>query len=286
MRQKSKVHNYFSNRKFFYFLKEMNKYPLSYILYAIPSIILILLITTLINFTNFINSDFMDSTSTQNLLSDFNSYILLIGVYIVLYYLSDSMVAHFSFTQFNNKSTITQTLLKSYKTYPKFLVHKILQLLFMFLPIIVGSVLIALLSSLFNSLFVIENTSMFIILLFLLLIIGIFIGSVAFSLYNLFKYSYLPVSIHFMKKNKFIQLKQYHKSIKGHLKSIIIRIIILILIVSLFNLIQLIYDQIVTVITISTLTLILQIIGVLLTMFISYFTNTYLFFTYKEEFEK
>lgn len=286
MSSKEKEKTYFSFEYMSYLLSEMNKYPLSYILYAIPSIMLILLVTTLFNYINFVNREFVEAASTQALLSEFNSYIILIGLYIVLYYLTDTMVAHFSYNQFKYKLSIPQTFLKAYKTYPKYLVHRVLQLLFMSLPLIIGFTVIIILSEMFNSLFGITNASQLTIIIFLLLIIILFVVSFLFSIYYSLKYAYLAVSVQFSEKNNFLKVKEYHHSIRGHFKSIIIRVLILVGLVVIFNIVQILYDYIISFVGVDTLVLVLQIIGVLLSMFVFYFVNAYLFFSYKDEFYK
>lgn len=275
---------YFSKNYLFFLLSEMNKYPLSYILYMIPAISLILLVTTLMNFIYFINEGFIDSQNTQILINEFTSYILLVGFYIILYYLLDSIAAHFSFTQFKHKTNIKKTLLNFYKSYPQFLLHKVIQLMFISLPIILGVLLITFISMIFETLFSINNISLAGAIIYLILLLFILFGSLIMGGYFSLKYTYLPVSIHFSKKKNFLKLSEYHHSIKGHFKSIILRVIILIGIVLIFKLIEIFYDYLTSFIQTQTLVLASQVIGVFISMFLFYFINTYLFYSYKEEF--
>lgn len=278
--------SYFSINYLKYLLLQMNKYPVSYLLYSIPSILLILLITTLLEFLNFINREFTTVTNPQELVIEFNSYIFFISLYLITYYIADTMVAHFSYTQFKYNSNLLKTFSKAYKRYFNYLIHRLLQFSFVSLPL-VGAVLVVLfISDIFNSFFVLNQTSQLIIVFFLILIAVILISSLILSGLLSLKYAYLAVSTQFSTSKKFFKIKEYHHNVEGHFKSIAIRILILVALIFFFRLIKIIYDYLTSFVGIDTLQLGLQVVGVLLSMFVFYFVNTYLFFSYKDEFNK
>lgn len=281
---KKSFSKYVSFEKIQYLLREMNKYPMSYLLYALPSLMLILMITELVNFIEFVSVGYLQLSDPNLVITEFFTILGLVALFLVLYYIFDTMVAHFSYTQFKNKLSLTDTFKVAYKRYHIYLIHRILQLVFVAIPLIIGVIV------LFGLSYVIAlgfeaNINSFVILALLFLVLITLAISFAMSAYMSFKYTYLSVSTHFHNSNKLFQVDLYHTKIRGHFKSVIIRVLVLLGFVLLLQFIQHFYEYLTSFVATEILVLGFQIIGVLISMFVFYFINAYLFHTYMEEFE-
>lgn len=260
---------------------EMKKYPTSFFLYFAPAAILMYLLTYTLSFYNGITS-----YTKEELIS----FIITILIYIIVFYLIDSFVAHFSYTQYNNqKKTSNKTkkeelifnLKSSFKNYHIYLIQRFILLVLMFLPMLV-LVLFAELISLDPY----KTIGDVWLILLLISFITITLICIFTSLYLSMAYSYLPVSSHFSTTKNIIKFKEYRKVVKKNKKTIFIKILILMGLVLLFQIIYWMYSALVSFIPQNVVLLFFQAIGVCITMTISYFSNTYLFFTYKESVSK
>ncbi|MCH8519385.1 MAG: hypothetical protein LAT82_01380 [Nanoarchaeota archaeon] len=282
---KKSFKEYITMSHFSFLLKQMHKYPFSYLLYAIPSILVILLITELLSFYSFIQYGFTQVQNEAELVNTVSTFFSMIGLYLISYYILDTFVAIFSYTQYRLGKPIIQTFKEAFKRYPKYLLHRVLQLLIIFSPLIVGVIIIVLFSYIAQFLLQAPQPSTFAVLFIvfcMLIILGV---SFAISLFLSFRYTYLAVSTQFSSSNKLFLVKEFNTKTKGKFRTLFFRVLVLFGIILSFQLLQSVYDVLVSFIPISTLVLLFQIIGVLISMFIFYFINTYLFFTFKEEFE-
>lgn len=283
---KKKFKEYVSMSHFSFLLKQMHKYPFSYLLYAIPSIVVILLITELFSFYSFIQYGFTQVQSEAELLSTITVFFSMIGIYLALYYLLDTFVAIFSYTQYKLEKSILQTFKEASKRYPKYLLHRILQLLIIFSPLVVGAILITIFSFIVNLLFDASELSTAVIIFVLFVTFGIFILSLIVSLLLSFRYTYLAVSTQFSTSKKIFLVKEFNSKTRGRFRTLFFRVLVLFGVILSFQLFQSLYDLLVSFVPSETLVLLFQIVGVLISMIIFYFINTYLFFTFKEEFDE
>ncbi|MFT4244710.1 MAG: hypothetical protein ACMXYB_04635 [Candidatus Woesearchaeota archaeon] len=281
-----KFKEYISFTQLRFFLSQMHKYPFSYLLYAIPSILVILLITELFSLYNFIDYGFTQVTSNEEIAREVLQSSIYIGLFVVLYYILDTMVAIFSYTQYKLGLPIFQTFKEALKRYPRYLLHRILQFLIIASPLLIGFIVFVILSFILNAVLHPPSSSDVVIILVLLMLLIVMIISVLISAILSFKYTYLAVSTLFATSSNIIVLKEYNTKTKGKFRNLFFRVLILFLIIASFQLFQSVYDSLVSFVPVDTLVLILQIIGVLISMFVFYFINTYLFFTFKEEFEE
>lgn len=259
---------------------EMKEFPTSFFLYFVPAAILMYMLTYITSFYNLIGLYTKEELIT---------FIITISSYLLLFYLIDSFVAHFSYTQysfkskkFNSKiSQISHNLKSALKTYHIYVIQRALLLMIMFSPIIVFILFSQLIS--FLQFYAIGDVW---IILLLILLLSVSLLSFLLSIYLSMTYAYLPVSVHFSKNNNLIKFNEYRTIVKKNKKNILIKILMLIGLVVLFQIVYWIYSSLISFIPQSIVLLFFQAIGVCITMTISYFSNTYLFFTYKENISK
>ncbi|MFP4401700.1 MAG: hypothetical protein ACLFPL_00570 [Candidatus Nanoarchaeia archaeon] len=281
------ISDYMSVHKFLDYIKEMNKTPLSYLLYAFSSIFIILLITTTINFSNFVAGGFYDSTSSTQLLESFHNYILLMIGLIALYLISDALATHVSYIQFKYYYTdlsVKQKFKLGLKLFPSYIFQKLIQFYYTLFPIIIGLIFLLILSSILLNTAQTQNVDTTTVIVGLLMLLVIIL-SILVSVYYTIKYTYLSVFIYFTDSNELMQIKDYRLNIKNRFISILIRIVILFLIISVLQLLTQLYNYLTSFIAIDVVTLVFQIGGVFISTFISYFSTAYLYLTFKEEME-
>ena len=247
---------------------EMKKYPVSFVLFSLPALIIVYLAVFLINYINTV-----DYNNADLVLSNVYHIMLILVVYIFV----DSYVSNFSYSQYRYRLSLRDTFSKSITTYPKFFVNRICMLSILFLPYFLFIAFLLFLSFIQDM-----NLSEVVLLGMALMIFILLLCAMIFSFYFFLTYSYLPVSVHFSDSNRLLQFSGYRKVVRKKMKSIIIRILILLAILALFNLISLLYDTLAAFISAEIVSLFFQAIGILIAAFIAFFSNTYLFFTYKQ----
>lgn len=249
-------------------ITEMKTYPSSFLMYSIPALIIVYLAMFMIYFYN--NLDFTD-------INYFITNIIYLISIVLIYFVCDSFVAHTVYIQYKSKKKLLSVLKESIKTFHIYFVQRLIMLGLIFSPYLALIICVQLIS--FGQQFF---ESQLILIIFLLLLLIIFMIVFLFSFYLTLSYSYLPVSTHFTKSKKIFQFKNYNKVVSKKRKSIIIRMLILFAIISLFQLGYMIYDILISFMPENIVSILFQIVGLCITMGISYFSNSYLFFTYKK----
>lgn len=251
-------------------VNNMKMYPISFLAYVVPALFAVLLGTFLVNYFN--NLDLRDyETISMNLIK--------LLVILILYFICDSFVANFVYSQFKHKKKLLETLIISIKNFHIYIFQRFYLLLLLIMPSTLVFTMYYLLIIPFIKMIDSESLLILIIALFMLLII---IGSFLIGIYLYTVHAYLPVSTHFSKSKKVFQFREYKKVVQKKRKNIIIRMLILLAIISTFQLGYMIYDILISYIPQNIVSLIFQGIGIFITMGISYFSNTYLFYTYKK----